>query len=66
MHANNRMWLRDIKNEHPQWFEDARVLEIGAAGADPFIRELFDTEEYVGIDIVPGPNVDVVADAKSF
>ena len=42
------------------------MLEIGSAGAEPFIRGLFDTSDYTGIDLVNGPNVDVVADAKTY
>lgn len=64
MHQNNRRWLTELSLERPGWFDGTRVLEIGAAGADPFIRDLFTTDDYTGIDIVPGPNVDLVADAK--
>jgi SAM-dependent methyltransferase len=43
-------------------FEDYRVLELGARGAhvDPRLRGY---RSYVGVDVHPGPNVDVVGDA---
>lgn len=38
-----------------------RVLEIGSMDVNGSVRELFaDATEYVGIDIAPGENVDVV------
>lgn len=48
------------------------VIELGArtvAGDWPYsgpVRPLFDGADYVGVDIVAGPNVDVVADAASW
>jgi hypothetical protein len=66
MHYNNRLWLSELKRDNPEWFNGTRVLELGSGGAEPFIRELFvNPTEYVGVDIVPGPTVDVVADAAT-
>jgi SAM-dependent methyltransferase len=48
------------------------VVELGArtvAGNWPYsgpVRPLFAAAEYVGVDIVAGPNVDVVADAATW
>jgi SAM-dependent methyltransferase len=44
----------------------ATVVEIGARDVNGSVRPLFGDCEYVGIDIRPGPGVDVVADAESF
>jgi len=41
------------------------VLEIGSYDVNGSIRSLFDTEHYVGVDLVAGPGVDVVADGQS-
>jgi SAM-dependent methyltransferase len=43
-------------------FDDYRVLELGARGSrvDPRLEGY---REYVGVDVHPGPNVDVVGDA---
>ena len=45
--------------------DSARVLEIGARARSGNVRReyLGDRVDYVGVDIVDGPNVDVVADA---
>jgi SAM-dependent methyltransferase len=52
------------------WMEPRRaVIELGArtvAGDWPYsgaVRPLFNSAWYVGVDIAPGPNVDVIADA---
>lgn len=42
-----------------------RVLDLGSQDVNGSPRELFPTaDRYVGVDIVAGPGVDVVADAK--
>jgi hypothetical protein len=41
-----------------------RVLEIGSRARSGIIRrQLFDGKEYTGIDVLDGPNVDIVGDA---
>jgi len=66
MHYNNRLWLKELKDTHPDWFIGTRVLELGSGGAEPVIREMFtEPQIYYGVDIVNGPNVDFVADAAT-
>jgi SAM-dependent methyltransferase len=42
------------------------VLEIGSRNVNGEVRHLFDSSRYVGLDIEPGPGVDVVADASVY
>jgi hypothetical protein len=42
------------------------VLEIGARNINGTVRNLFDAERYVGIDVSPGPGVDVVASGADY
>lgn len=43
-----------------------RVIELGARDVNGSIRPLFTTAEvYVGVDVAPGPAVDLVADAAT-
>lgn len=42
------------------------VLEIGARNVNGTVRGLFDAERYVGIDVAPGPGVDVVASGTDY
>jgi hypothetical protein len=42
-----------------------RVLEIGSRNVNGSIRYLFPRSEYIGIDLVQGPGVDIVADGAT-
>jgi hypothetical protein len=42
------------------------VLEIGARNINGTVRNLFDAERYVGLDVSPGPGVDVVASGADY
>ena len=41
------------------------ILEIGSYDVNGTIRNLFASENYVGVDLVEGPGVDVVAGGQS-
>ena len=44
----------------------ARILEFGSYNVNGSVRRLFqNAPEYIGVDIRPGPDVDVVADAAA-
>lgn len=45
---------------------DGPVVEIGARNINGSVRPLFGGRPYVGIDIEPGPAVDIVADGASY
>jgi hypothetical protein len=42
------------------------VLEVGARNINGSVRTLFDAARYVGIDVMPGPGVDVVASGAEY
>lgn len=42
------------------------VLEYGGRNINGSIRSLFDTSNYLSIDLLAGPGVDLVADASTF
>jgi len=44
----------------------AFVVELGSRDVNGSVRHLFDTDQYIGVDWVPGPGVDVVADAEHY
>lgn len=46
----------------PPW----TALEIGSRNVNGSVRDLFRCAEYVGVDVLPGPGVDVVADGATF
>jgi SAM-dependent methyltransferase len=43
-----------------------RVCELGSRDINGSVRGLFPGAEYVGLDIAPGPGVDVIADAATW
>lgn len=43
-----------------------RVVEFGSRDINGGVRDLFDATDYIGLDIAPGPGVDVVADAADW
>lgn len=45
---------------------DGPLLEIGSLDVNGSVRPLFDAHPYVGIDLGPGPGVDVVASGHAF
>jgi len=42
-----------------------RVIEIGARDINGGVRDLIDTACYIGVDLEPGPGVDLVQDART-
>lgn len=42
-----------------------RVLELGSLDVNGTVRDLLPVTEYLGVDMRPGPGVDVVADAAA-
>lgn len=42
------------------------VVEVGGRNINGTVRDLFDCDEYVAVDLHPGPGVDVVADATEW
>lgn len=62
MHAEAREFVAQAVAGHTF----ARVLEFGSRNINGGVRDLFDCTEYVGLDIAPGPDVDVVGDAADW
>lgn len=64
MHDAARMWVRRFVLSHGA---GRRVLEIGSRQINGEIRSLFRAaESYVGLDLVAGAGVDVVADGATY
>lgn len=71
MDVGNRSWIELEATNRKPFSKDMRVLEIGswtAPGQEQIVcRKTIGplVQEYVGLDMREGPDVDVVADAKS-
>jgi SAM-dependent methyltransferase len=65
-HQEQIAYIESIKRQFPDFFQDKRVLEVGSLNINGTIRDLFSTEEYVGLDIGEGPGVDVVVSGHEY
>jgi hypothetical protein len=63
MHPSVTDFIRHVKNLHPQAFKDCRVLEVGSRYINGTVRTFFERCQYTGLDLAPGPLVDVVCHA---
>jgi SAM-dependent methyltransferase len=54
-------FFQTVKRHVPTFFSGKRVIEIGSLDINGSARGQFDTAQYVGVDLGPGPSVDLVA-----
>jgi SAM-dependent methyltransferase len=66
MHKNVRLFCEKIKRNLPVYFSGVRVLDCGCLDINGNNRYLFESSVYTGIDIVDGPNVDVITRVHEF
>lgn len=57
------MWLGHLRGRYKEYFNKAKVLEIGSYNVNGTARDFFVDCEYVGVDRDEGPGVDVVSQA---
>lgn len=60
-HIEQREFCERVKNMHPNFFKNKKVLDIGSLDINGSNRSLFENCDYVGIDVGEGKNVDVVS-----
>jgi SAM-dependent methyltransferase len=59
-HYQQLEFVRTVARCFPEFFRDARILEVGSWDINGSIRGLFTDCAYVGADIAPGNGVDLV------
>jgi SAM-dependent methyltransferase len=59
-------FLRLVKRALPEFFMGRRVLEVGSYDVNGEARRMFDDCDYIGLDVGPGPGVDVVVPGQSY
>jgi SAM-dependent methyltransferase len=60
-HPEQRDFLQDLKQARPDFFHGVSVLEVGSLKINGTVRDFFQATEYLGVDVAPGPGVDLVA-----
>ena len=66
-HIEQVQYCESVRNRFP-WFFTApsRILDVGALNVNGCSRYLFPGCDYIGLDIGPGPNIDVVSIAHEY
>lgn len=65
-HKEQRDFLETVRNNHPEWFTEVSVLEVGSLDINGTVRDFFhNVRRYVGVDVGPGPGVDVVENGEN-
>lgn len=60
-HPAQMFFVNSLKVRFPHLFNGKHVLEVGSLDLNGSIRPLFSHCVYVGVDLGPGPGVDVIA-----
>lgn len=65
-HEQQLFFVSCVEKSCPQFFSDARVLEIGSLDICGSVRKFFVNCSYIGIDVAPGKGVDVVCQGQEY
>lgn len=67
MHVHQAEFVLAVTSVFPQFFHGTQVLEIGSYNVNGSIRQFFTApKRYVGVDLIAGPDVDVVCRGEDF
>ena len=60
MHKEQREFCLEVKRKYPEYFNGMTVLDVGSLDINGNNRYLFQHCSYDGMDIIAGPNVDII------
>ncbi len=66
MHTEQIEYCQKIANQYPEHFKNKTVLDVGSQDINGNNRYLFTDCTYLGLDIGPGKNVDIVKPVHIF
>lgn len=61
MHENALDFLKYVAKDLDTYYMKGKVLDVGSGDINGNNRWMFPNMDYVGCDVVPGPNVDIVS-----
>jgi len=64
-HEQQFNYIQKLKSKYPTYFSNKKVLEVGSLNINGSIRELFTECNYLGIDVGPGKDVDLVCEGQN-
>jgi hypothetical protein len=53
-------FVASVKDKHPEFFSNTKVLEVGSLDINGSIRMFFSDCDYTGVDLGPGRGVDLI------
>jgi SAM-dependent methyltransferase len=65
-HRQQLEFIAELAELFPDKFRKRRVLEIGSQNVNGTIRHFFEDCDYTGIDVAPGPDVDIVCEGQNY
>jgi hypothetical protein len=63
-HQQQFDFIQLLKTKYPSHFANAKVLEVGSLNINGSIRQFFTDCDYLGIDVGPGLDVDLVCEGQ--
>lgn len=63
-HPEQRDFFLRIQKMFPEYFNNISVIEIGSLNINGTIRDFYNANVYVGVDVSEGPGVDVVGQGQ--
>jgi SAM-dependent methyltransferase len=64
-HEQQFNYIQKLKSKYPTYFSNKKVLEVGSLNINGTIRILFTECDYLGIDVGPGKDVDLVCEGQN-
>jgi SAM-dependent methyltransferase len=65
-HLAQAQFISSVRDKFPERFKGCTVLDIGSLDINGNTRFIFEDYQYVGVDIGPGKNVDVVSKGHEY
>jgi SAM-dependent methyltransferase len=65
-HKEEIEYVNKVKNMFPNYFKDQKVLGIGTFNVCGTENEFFTNCDYAGLDLGPGPGVDIICPAQDY
>lgn len=64
-HPQQIDFIFDLSSKFPDFFKNVKVVEIGSLNINGTVRIFFDSCDYLGVDVGPGPGVDLVCEGQN-
>lgn len=61
MGPNQANFINFVKKNLPHYFKNVEVVDFGSGDINGNNREFFEDSNYIGVDVIPAPNVDMVS-----